>query len=417
MSESDDVLVLGAGVIGLACALELLRRGARVRVLEQATPGAGASHGNCGTITPSHAPPLTAPGTLVRALRSLGRPDAPLRIDPRPDPARWRWLFGLALQARPAAFWRAAQARAAILTRSRQLLPQWLAREGIDAGWQEPGLLLVFLDRRALDAEHRYVETLRRLEIPARVLDADEVCALEPALKPGMAGAVEHSGDAVLRPEKLAAGLAARVRALGGIIETGARIEGFATRAARITAVRTAHGMRAAERVVLALGAWSPLLARALGLRIPIQPGKGYSMTWDAQPSAPRMPLVLKERSVCVTAWADGFRLGSTMEFAGWREGLNPVRLEALRRGAEAYLREPPAGAPREQWWGWRPMSRDEVPLLGPSTRIGNLWLATGHGMLGVSMSAASAELIGQQMAGVATTLDAMPYAPARFGL
>ena len=417
MSESDDVLVLGAGVIGLACALELLRRGARVRVLEQATPGAGASHGNCGTITPSHAPPLTAPGTLVRALRSLGRPDAPLRIDPRPDPARWRWLFGLALQARPAAFWRAAQARAAILTRSRQLLPQWLAREGIDAGWQEPGLLLVFLDRRALDAEHHYVETLRRLEIPARVLDADEVRAREPALKPGMAGAVEHSGDAVLRPEKLAAGLAARVLALGGVIETGARIEGFAMRAARISAVRTAHGMHAAERVVLALGAWSPLLARALGLRIPIQPGKGYSLTWDAQPAAPRTPLVLKERSVCVTAWADGFRLGSTMEFAGWREGLNPVRLEALRRGADAYLREPPAGAPREQWWGWRPMSRDEVPLLGPSTRIGNLWLATGHGMLGVSMAAASAELIGQQMAGEATTLDAVPYAPARFGL
>ncbi len=418
MDDRDDVLILGAGVIGLACALELSRMGLRVRVLEQAaTPGAGASHGNCGTITPSHAPPLTEAGLVARALCSLGQPDAPLRIDPRPDPARWRWLFGLALQMRPSAFRRAAQARAALLQRARTLLPQWLAREGLDIGWRESGLLLAFRDARALAAEQSYVETLRRLDIPVQVLDAAQTAALEPALRPDMAGGILHRGDAMLRPELLVAGLAAQVRALGGVIETGARIEGFELTGRRIRAVRTARGAFAGGHVLLALGAWSPPVARTLGLRIPIQPGKGYSITWDAQPSAPRMPLVLKERSVCVTAWTDGLRLGSTMEFAGWREGLNPVRLQALRRGAAEYLRTPPAGAPREEWWGWRPMSRDEVPLIGPSTRLGNLWLATGHGMLGVSMSTATAELVGQQLAGRATTLDAAPYAPARFGL
>ena len=412
MSGQNDVLILGAGVIGLACALQLLRAGARVTVIEQTAPGAGASHGNCGTITPSHAPPLTAPGAVLRALRSLLHADAPLRISPMPDLARWRWLFGFAQQVRPAAFWRAA-----LLQRARDLLPQMLEREGIDAGWSEQGLLLVFRDARALAAEQDYVEMLQRLRIDARVLSGAEVEAREPALRPGVAGAIEHTGDAMLRPERLIAGLAARVQALGGVIESGARIEGFDTGDARIATVRTTHGSFRATQVLLALGAWSPLLARRLGLRIPVQPGKGYSMTWDAQPGAPRTPLVLKERSVCVTAWEDGFRLGSTMEFSGWSEGLNPVRLAALRRAAGEYLRHPPQVPAREQWWGWRPMSRDEVPLIGPSTRWRNLWLATGHGMLGVSMAAATAELIAQLLDGHAPTLDAGLYAPARFGL
>jgi D-amino-acid dehydrogenase len=417
MSGKNDVLILGAGVIGLACALQLLREGAQVTVIEQAAPGAGASHGNCGTITPSHAPPLTAPGVVPRALRSLLHADAPLRISPGLDLARWRWLFGLARQTRPAAFWHAAQARAALLQRARELLPQILAREGIDAGWSEQGLLLVFRDARALAAEQHDVEVLQRLRIPVRVLQGAEVEAREPALRAGVAGAIEHAGDAMLRPERLVAGLASRVQALGGVIEADARIEGFDTSDARIAAVRTARGSFRASQVLLALGAWSPLLARRLGLRIPVQPGKGYSMTWDAQPGAPRMPLVLKERSVCVTAWADGFRLGSTMEFSGWSSGLNPVRLAALQRAAGEYLREPPQTPAREQWWGWRPMSRDEVPLIGPSTRWRNLWLATGHGMLGVSMAAATAELVAQLLDERAPTLDAALYAPARFGL
>ncbi len=417
MQERDDVLILGAGVIGLACALQLLHQGLRVRILEQAEPGAGASHGNCGTITPSHAPPLTEAGLVLRALRSLGRPDAPLRIDPHPDPQRWLWLAGLALQVRPAAFARAARARAALLLRARELLPQWLAREGIEAGWDEPGLLLVFRDVRALAAEQHYLDTLQALDIPARVLAADELAAREPALLPGMAGAIEHRGDAVLRPERLVTGLAARVRALGGVIESDTRVSGFDTAGNAIRAVHSTRGTHRAAQILLALGAWSPLLARDLGLRIPLQPGKGYSITWDAQPDAPRTPLVLKERSVCVTAWADGLRLGSTMEFAGWRAGLNPRRLAALQEGARLYLRRPPQGTPREQWWGWRPMSRDEVPLIGPSSQWRNLWLATGHGMLGVSMSAATAELIAAQISGSVPQLDPVPYAPARFGL
>jgi D-amino-acid dehydrogenase len=168
----------------------------------------------------------------------------------------------------------------------------------------------------------------------------------------------------------------------------------------------------------MALGAWSPPIGRSLGLRLPMQPGKGYSITYARAPRiAPRHSLVLREAAVCVTTWASGFRLGSTMEFSGYAEGLNEVRLAALRRGAAAYLREPEGEGDGEPWWGWRPMSVDEVPIVGPSSRWSNLMFATGHGMLGISMSAATGELIAALIGGAAPAFDPAPYAPSRFGL
>jgi D-amino-acid dehydrogenase len=148
-----------------------------------------------------------------------------------------------------------------------------------------------------------------------------------------------------------------------------------------------------------------------------MQPGKGYSLTYERPALAPRHALTLCEPSVCVTTWSGGYRLGSTMEFSGYREGLNRPRLDALRRGASTFLREPEGRELVEEWWGWRPMSVDEVPIIGPSQRWKNLWLATAHGMLGVSMSAATGELVAAQMAGTPSAIDPAPYAPARFGV
>ncbi|HJU08923.1 MAG TPA: FAD-dependent oxidoreductase, partial [Rhodanobacteraceae bacterium] len=172
------------------------------------------------------------------------------------------------------------------------------------------------------------------------------------------------------------------------------------------------------KQIVMALGAWSPKIARHLHLRLPIQPGKGYSITTSLPDPAPQRPLVLREPGVCVTTWPSGFRLGSTMEFAGYDDSLNRTRLDALRRGAQAYLRAPFGDELREEWWGWRPMCVDEVPLIGPAfSRWHNLLLATGHGMLGVSMCAATGELIAAFICGTPTALDPRPYMPTRFGL
>jgi D-amino-acid dehydrogenase len=409
---------MGGGVIGLACALYLLKAGASVRVLEQHTPGAGSSHGNCGTITPSHAGPLTMPGMVGTALRSMLRKDAPLYVDPRLDPERARWLLGFARRCTWRDFQAAGEARGAILGRSRALIGELIASDELDCEFEDVGELYVYRDARTMQHDRPHVELLRRLGMDVRVLMGDDVLALEPALREGAVGGLLHPGDARLRPDRYVAELARRVRELGGAIETGARIDSFVMDGARVSHVRTTSGVFSGERVVMALGAWSPLVSRLLDIRLPMQPGKGYSLTWDRPPvNAPTHSLVLREAAVCVTPWTSGYRLGSTMEFSGFNEGLNEVRLAALRRGATEYLHEPEGQGEATPWWGWRPMSVDELPIIGPSTRWSNLVYATAHGMLGISMSAATGELVANLLAGPAPTLDAQPYSPARFGL
>jgi D-amino-acid dehydrogenase len=412
-----DVLILGGGVIGLSCALALLRRGASVRVLDRSEPGAGASHGNCGTLTPSHAIPLTVPGMPWRALRWVLRRDAPLYVNPRPDWDRWRWLLGFARRCDLACAGQAAIVRAAILQRSGTLLPRMLVDEGIDCEYATTGNLYVYRDAGVLAQDRGDVDWLHRLGIAAKALRGTEVEAMEPALLPGVVGGILHADDAQLRPDRLIDGLVRRIRECGGAIEAGAAIEGFRRANGRVDAVRTSRGSYTGERIVMALGAWTPPLASGLDLRVPIQPGKGYSITMSRPDPCPRRSLVLREPSVCVTAWDSGYRLGSTMEFSGYDEGLNRTRLDALRRGAAAYLRMPLGSELREEWWGWRPMCVDEIPLIGPVKRWNNLLLATGHGMLGVSMSTATAELVASLVSNEAPVLDPAPFAPARFGL
>lgn len=414
-SKHSDVLILGGGVVGLACALMLRRRGIEVRVLERGEAGCGASHGNCGTLTPSHAIPLSVPGMPWKALHWMLRRDAPLYVSPKPDWERWRWLLGFMRQCKLSRARRTAVARAAILQRSWSLLPQVLADEGIECEYSPSGNLFVYRDARALEHDRAEIDWLRELGIAAEALSGEAVEDMEPALLPGVVGGILHADDAQLRPDKLVDGLARRVRELGGVIESGTAVEGFACAGQRVCAVRTSRGEFSGERVLLALGAWTPRIAAQLDLAVPVQPGKGYSITMSRPDPCPQRALVLREPSVCVTAWGSGYRLGSTMEFSGFDERLNRTRLDALRRGARDYLRSPLGADLHEEWWGWRPMCVDELPLIGPVRRWNNVLLATGHGMLGVSMSAATAELVTALIAGDAPTLDPVPYSPARF--
>jgi D-amino-acid dehydrogenase len=415
-TSQHDVLIIGGGVIGLAAAWYLLRAGRGVTVLERERVGAGASHGNCGTLTPSHAPPLAEPGAVLKGLKWMLKPDAPFYIRPRFDPALWRWLLAFARRCNRRDYARVSAIKAGLLNASRDALDALLAETGIDCGFRRSGLLYVFRSAREFEACGHWQAELGPLGIAAEIWDGARVEREEPALRPGVAGGIHFPGDACLRPDRLVSGLAAAVRAAGGMIRERAEVIGFEREGDRIAGMRTAAGTERAAEVVLATGAWSPGLARQLGLRIPVQPGKGYSLTFARPDRAPSRPLVLKEPSVCVTTWADGFRLGSTMEFSGYDARLNPVRLAALRRGAAEFLHEPGAGEPEEAWYGWRPMTWDDLPILGRAPGLANLTLVTGHGMLGVSLCAISGMLVRDLLTGVAPVLDPAPLSPERFG-
>jgi len=413
--KRTDVLILGGGVIGLSCALQLLRAGRSVTLLERKTVGSGSSHGNCGTITPSHAPPLAAPGVIQLALKWMSQADAPLHVRPRLD---WRllgWLTRFARRANAADYATGLHAKALLLNRSRALLEQLVQQEGLDCEFVTGGTMYVFRDPRQLESGNRLLDPLRAEGIEVQILDGAATRKLEPALNDSIVGAHYYPNDASLRPERYVDELARVVRALGGVIVENAEVSGFEREGGQVRGAQTAQGLYSGRDVLLALGAWSPLLARQLGLELPIQPGKGYSITTTNPKLWPRIPMVFKERSVCVTGWNSGYRLGSTMEFSGYDSSLNRVRLDALRRAAVEYLREPWGEQTVEEWYGWRPMVYDDLPLIGRAPGLDNLWLATGHGMLGVTLSAITGRLTAELMTGTVPSIDPSLVDPARF--
>ncbi len=416
-----DVVVLGGGVIGLTAAIALLDEGRAVTVLERGHTGHGSSHGNCGTITPSHAGPLAAPGMVTTALRWLFTPDAPLRIKPRLDPVLMRWLLDFASRCNAQDYHRALLAKSPLLERSRDLLAQLIAREAMASEFESTGTMVVCRDAKSFEESRGHTLELAEVGIAVETLDAEQTLAREPALKHGVVGSFFFPGDAQLRPDRHLAELARIVRSKGGTIIENATVKGFVNERGRVEWVDFASEesnetrQLAPREVVFALGAWSPMLAKKLDLRLPIQPGKGYSITYSRPSIAPRIPMTLRERSVCVTAWESGFRIGSTMEFAGYDSSLNPQRLDALRRAAREYLVEPTGPQQIEEWFGWRPMTSDDLPLIGRAPGIDNLIVAAGHGMLGMTMSAGTAEIVADLAMQRTPALDIAAFDPARF--
>ncbi|WP_140909010.1 NAD(P)/FAD-dependent oxidoreductase [Cognatiluteimonas lumbrici] len=418
MGTRDDVLVVGGGVVGLACGLALAERGKQVRVVDAGRIAGGSSHGNCGTLTPSHALPLAAPGAVGKALRWMLVPDAPLYMKPRIDPVLWSWLLRFAGRCNANMMMRSAAARIALLQASREAFPEWIASHGIDCHFAETGTDHVFRTERELQDYLPGLEALAGIGVASEVIDGADYERQEPAVLPGVVATVRFPGDASLRPDRYAAGLARALQQAGGSLVEYSEVRGIDESGDGVR-VSTTTGEFLAGDVVLAVGAWSPKLARSLKLpRLAslMQPGKGYSITYDRPALAPKRPLTLQERSVCVSVWESGYRLGSTMEFSGFDTTLNRRRLDALERAAREYLHEAVGPVKREEWYGWRPMMVDDVPVIGAVPGRRRQWLATGHGMLGVSMSVATSRLLADLVTGETPALDPAPYRLERFG-
>ncbi|MGH8052767.1 MAG: NAD(P)/FAD-dependent oxidoreductase [Stenotrophomonas sp.] len=413
-SPQDDVLIIGAGATGLATALALSEAGRQVRVLDAGRLGGATSHGNCGTITPSHAPPLAAPGVPMRALRWMLSPQAPLYIPPRFDPALWRWLARFAARCNRHDWLQSTQGRAALLNDSRQRLADWVRRYRLDCEFAEKGLDYVFRDQANFERHARECEALHQFGIDTRLIDGPDYLRQEPAFNDGVVGAIRFPGDASLRPDLYTAELGRVLRARGVEIEEHCTLLSFDPHTQGVR-VQTSKGERRAAELVLATGAWSPALVRRVGLRMPIQPGKGYSITGSQPAQVPSRPVVLKDRSVFVIAWNGQLRLGGTMEFSGHDRRLNDTRLHALQQAAHDYLQQPLGDTVHERWYGWRPMTWDDMPILGRSPTHAHVWLAAGHGMLGISMSSGSGQLMADLMTGQTPAIDPTPYRAERF--
>jgi D-amino-acid dehydrogenase len=323
----------------------------------------------------------------------------------------WSWFWRFARRSNHRDMLAAGHAMQALLASSRALYDELLQTTLDNVEWEAGGLMFVMRTDAGME---RFAETDRLLReefgLPATRYDGSALVDLEPALKPCCAGGWHYAGDGHLRPDKL---MSAWRRVLGSQrveIREHCELRELVVEQGLVKNAVTNKGNLPADQIVIATGAWTPLLGRWLGCSLPIQPGKGYSLTMPRPATCPRLPLLFEEHRVAVTPFASGYRIGSTMEFSGYDRSLPPERLRLLRDGAAMYLREPFTEPVEEAWYGWRPMTPDGLPYIGPVPRIENLFVAAGHGMLGVSMSPATGRLVAELMTGQTPHIDPRPY-------
>jgi D-amino-acid dehydrogenase len=414
-TSHDRVVVVGGGVIGAACAYYLTLAGRAVTLIDAGAFGHGCSHGNCGYVCPSHVLPLAGPGAVRSTIKTLFKRNSPLKVRWSLDPAMWSWFWQFARHCNEQEAISAGHAIQHLLDSSRSLYDDLFKNTLSDCEWEPLGLLFVFLTASAM--EH-YAETDRLLRnefnLGAVRIEANELATLEPALKPTVSGAWQYRADGQLRPDKLMSAWRRVLEASSVEIRERVGLQDLETEGRVARRLITTAGPIAADQVVVATGAWTPKLRRLLGCPIPIQPGKGYSITMPRPPLCPHRPMIFEEHRVAISPMQSALRIGSTMEFAGYDSRLNPERLRLLRESAALYLKEPVSGPTLEEWWGWRPMTPDGLPLIGRVPAFDNVFLAAGHGMLGVSMSPATGKLVTELVTGQTPHIDPAPYAISR---
>lgn len=408
-----NVVIVGGGVIGCLSAYHLVKAGWSVTVLDRGRVGGGCSHGNCGYVCPSHVLPLAAPGAIWNTLKTLFARNSPLKVRPGFALANLGWFLSFAKRCNTADMLSAAVGIQALLNSSRKLFDELLETEQFDVEWDTHGLLFVFQSKGAFEHYAHTDHLLRdRFAMPAKRLDVAELHALEPALKPGCAsGGYLYQSDAQLRPDRLMSALHKRLPEMGVKFVENAEVSGFIPAAGTAKAVATTAGEFPADAFVIATGAWAPKLNTQLDMKLPIIPGKGYSITIPRPAACPTYPMIFEEHRVAVSPFRTGFRIGSTMEFAGYDETMNRDRLKLLTDAAAVYLNDP--GDPTkgaEEWWGWRPMSVSGLPVIDRSPRLSNVLVAAGHGMLGLSMATGTGKLVAELLGGEKPHVPVEPY-------
>lgn len=411
----SDVLVIGGGVIGLACAHYISRAGRSVRIIEQGKIGSGASPGNCGLVFVSDLVPLCVPGAVRKELFTMLRRNSPLYIKPSFDLGRMLWLLQFARRCRDEHVRHAIRARESILTSSKLLFAELLSAGSIEAEYEQRGVLLVYRSEAAMQNYEWVNAQLQPYGLAAVAMRGKALRDFEPALREDVYGAWHHRADSHLRPDRLLQSWRQALLRAGVAVEEGCGLDRFRLTGNRIQTAVTGRGEFSADTYVLAAGAGSALLAGQLGLKLPIQPGKGYSITMGRPAVCPTTPCYLYERRVVATPWPSGYRLGGTMEFGGFDLGLNAERLNALKTAAGEYLKDPIGHPLVEEWAGLRPMTYDELPVIGRAPRLRNLIVATGHGMLGVTTAPATGKLVAEIVCGVPPHIDPRPFDPRRF--
>ncbi|HZF25063.1 MAG TPA: D-amino acid dehydrogenase [Steroidobacteraceae bacterium] len=419
-----NVIVIGSGLIGVSTAWALRERGAEVTVLDRAEgPARETSFANGALLTPSMAEPWNSPGVLWRLLHWLGREDSPMLLRPRALPSLVGWGLQFIRYSSRQHYRNNTLINAHLAIYSLRALQELRARVAIDFASGAIGTMRLFREQAELDAAMEMVEWLAQHGVRSRTLNREATLGMEPALEPiatKLAGGIHYPDDEHGDAFRFCEALARHAAERGVRFHYGATVEGLEGREGRVTRVIGASQTWEGDAVVVAAGSYSPQLVANLGIRVPVRPVKGYSITvpLDGARPVPKMPILDDALHAVAVPLDNRMRLAGTAEFTGFDRTVTPARVANLRSLlTKTYPNIAQVAAPERisSWAGLRPMSCDGVPIIG-STPYQNLYLNTGHGPLGWTMCVGSGRALADLMLGQEPEIDLAPYSLRRFG-
>jgi D-amino-acid dehydrogenase len=405
MDHKTEILVIGGGAVGICCAYYLSALGKSVAVVEKNDICAGSSYGNAGLIVPSHSIPLAAPGAITQGLKWMFKPESPFYIKPRLDRELLSWLWKFRGASTIQHVRRSIPVLRDLSLASLKLFEALADTEGLDFFLKRKGIVEVFNTAKAFRAGVEDVHLMQEHGMENKILDAGELTEFTNGLRTNALGGIYFPQDAHLIPDRFVHQLARLIEKKGVTLFKATEVLAFETSGRRVKAIKTTRGSLAAEEVVLTAGCWSAEIARRLQFRIHMAPAKGYSITFKKPSQCPAVPIKLAEARTVLTPMDDMLRFAGTLELAGFDQSINLRRVQAILKAVTAYFPDinPEALDLLEIWRGLRPCSPDGLPYIGRPPRYDNLILATGHGMLGISLAPITGKIVSQ------LTVDQIP--------
>ena len=416
--NDKKVVIVGAGIVGLSTAYFLSKKGVQVDVIDSTDGKDNCSYGNAGYISPSHIIPLSSPGIINQGLKWMLNPESPFYIKPRlnRDLMKWGWLFKKAsTQKRVDA---AAPVLNELTVRSQRLYEIMIADEGIEAGYENQGLLMVCQTKEALHHEIEAAKLANSFGLDAGPISREEVERMEPDVQYNMAGAVYFGCDSWLTPQVFMKALKQKLDERGVTIHYNTTVEKLVLQGASIDRVITNKGEFFGDEYVMAAGSWTPEILKQIKVNIPLQAGKGYSLTLPDPVVKPKYPSILVEGRIATTPMLNSLRFAGTMEVSGTQLNVNQRRIDGIVKAIKEFMPqfEHQDFSRIKPWAGLRPCTPDGLPYIGRTKRYKNLLVGTGHAMLGLTLGPITGQLLSQEIIGeqqdyVSSLLEVERYA------
>jgi D-amino-acid dehydrogenase len=415
MLHKTETLIIGGGAIGVCCAYYLSQSGKKVTLVEMGEICSGSSYGNAGLIVPSHSIPLAAQGVISRGIRWMFNPESPFYIRPRLSRGlvSWLWRFQRACSARHVR--RATPLLRDLIFASRRLFDE--LRTEVDFYYEKKGMLEAFNTDKTFKKSIEESGFLREYGVESRILGRDEVREALGGVKSNAMGGIFFPQDCHIDPAQFVNRLAAQIEKEGTSLLTSTEVLGAETRDRRVATIKTTKGDIAFEDMVLAGGARSDKIVRELGLRLLMEPAKGYSVTFKRPEICPSIPVAMAEKRVLLTPMNKTLRLAGTLELAGFDFSINMRRVQAILKSLPEYFPDMDSDSFElmEIWRGLRPCTPDGLPYLGRSRKYDNLIVAAGHGTMGISLAPVTGKIVSQLATGAEPAIDLTAMEADRF--